>query len=197
MTPLIRTRRLSDTIYHLFDGHVTPAAKREFLAAGAHDAVHEHHRAISFLVAEGLHGSAFCLLRPMFDGCIRGLWLLHIAGVGEMDRFVEGKYDPKPSQVLKGVEKRELAGAEALRRVYDEGWIAMSSYVHGGYQQIVGRLGVGFVGSNYSEEDVGALLEQANWFALLAAIELAEISANQSLVEAVIEVGHRYSDGQI
>ena len=197
MTLLVQTRQLSDALYRLFDGHATPSATRQFLAAGAHDAVHEHHRAIGLLVSEGLCGSAFCLLRPMFDGCIRGLWLLHIAGEQEIDRFTNEKYDPSPTQVLKGVEKRQLAGAEGLRRIYDEGWSAMSSHVHGGYQQIAGRLGVGFIGSNYLDEKVGSLLEGSNWFALLAAIELAEISENQNLVQSVIKLGEQYTDRRV
>ena len=193
MTLLIRTRQLSDTLYRLFDGHKSPSAKREFLAAGAHDAVHEHHRAIGLLVAEGLPGSALALLRPMFDGCVRGLWLRLLASNEEVEQFADEKYDPKPDRVIKRLETISATGADGLRRIHDEGWKAMSNYVHGSFRQILGRLGSGFIGSNYTDHEVDALLGEANWFALLSAVELAEITGNEALLNAVIEAGAHYA----
>jgi hypothetical protein len=83
----------------------------------------------------------------MFDGCIRGLWLRHIATDNEIDLFSKHQCDPSPAKVLKVLQKRDHLGSDGLRRLYDEGWKVMSSYVHGGFHQVVGRLGNGFIGS--------------------------------------------------
>lgn len=189
MTMLLQTRRLSDALCTLFDGRSTPSATRQFLAAGAHDAVHEHHRAIGYLVSEQLCGPAMVLWRALFDGCLRGLWLIHVASDEEVNRFAEETYDPKPARVLATLETLRVSGADALRRFYDEGWKIMSSYTHGGFRQVVDRLGVGFVGANYADEDIDSLLQHANWFALLAAIELARIANDPQLHEEVIALG--------
>jgi len=192
MSMLVQTQRLSDALYSLFDGRSTPSATRQFLAAGAHDAVHEHHRAIGFLVREQLCGSAFVLRRAMFDGCLRGLWLTHIATDTEVDRFAAETYDPKPVRVLAALKTLSISGAETLRQFYEAGWKAMSSYTHGGFRQVVGRLGVGFVGASYTAEELDSLLQHANWFALLSAIELSEISKDVRLQEEVVALGERY-----
>ena len=193
MTLPIQTRQLSDDLYALFDGRNTSTATRELLAAGAHDAVHEHHRAIAYLVSESLYSSAYALLRAMFDGCLRGLWLTHVATEDELNRFTEETYDPKPERVLKLLEGKNVAGAETLRQIYDAGWKVMSNYVHGGFRQVVGRLGTGFIGSNYSEQEVSTLLQQANWFALLAAVELAAIASDEQLLQSLVAISERYA----
>lgn len=197
MTLLLRTRRLSDELYALFDGRHTPSATRQFLAAGAHDAVHEHHRAIGYLVGEGLCGSALALRRVMFDGCIRGLWLTHVATDEEVSRFANERYDPKPERVLKVFEDLNLNGAGTLRQFYEAGWKVMSSYVHGGFRQVVGRLGSGFVGANYTAEDTDPLLQHANWLALLSAVELAQIAKDKHLLNALVAVGERYAEKHV
>ena len=192
MTLLPTSTRLSDALNRVIDGRSAPSADRPFLSAGLHDIVHEHHRAICILASEGLFGSALSLLRPMFDGCIRGLWLRHIATDDEIDQFSKHRFDPNPTTVLKALQKRTHLGSDGLRRLYDEGWKTMSSYVHGGFHQVVGRLGNGFIGSNYPQEMVDALLKEANWIALLSAVEIAEISSDSALLQAVVDVGNRY-----
>jgi hypothetical protein len=192
MTLLLCTRRLSDELYAAFNGRQTSSETRPFLAAGAHDAVHEHHRAVGLLVAEGLCGSAFSLVRSMFDGCLRGLWLSDIATTEQLNQFLVEKYDPKPARILRALKQREFHSVDFLDALYANVWDVMSSYVHGGFRQIVGRLGPGFVGANFSKDDIDSLLQHANWFALLSAVELAQIAEDEELKTAVIAIGQRY-----
>ena len=62
----------------------------------------------------------------MFDGCIRGLWRLHIADEPTLSQFAQGHFDLQPSDVLKVVETHCLAGADRLRQVHDESFKTMS-----------------------------------------------------------------------
>jgi hypothetical protein len=187
------TQRLSDDLYRVFDGHDTPSAERPFLVTGAHDTVHEHHRALALLAAQRLFGSGFVLLRPIFEACLNGLWLWHIASPDEIARFAKNELTvPKPPRVLRKLREARHDQHASLQTSYNNGHSSLDDYVHSGHRQIVSRLGEGFVGSNYSDAEVSSLLTHANWIALISAVELAEVAASEQLIAEVVSIGNRY-----
>jgi hypothetical protein len=189
---LRRSRQLSDDLYRLTDGREAPSALRQRLAGGSYDAVHEHHRSVGVLMADDLYGSAFVLLRPMFDGCVSGMWLAHLATEDELDRFSRNQLTPEAPKVLKRLEKQGVHSTQTLRTVYDSAWKGMSGYVHGGYLQVVRRNGVGYIGPNYSDDEICEALTLSNWFALLAAVEISQLTREESFLSEVLDVARSY-----
>lgn len=192
MSLLARTQKLSDDFYKVIDGRPVRSGVRERLAGGSFDAVHEHHRSIGLLVQHGLYGSAFVLLRPMFDGCVNGMWLTYLANDGELDRFAKNRLTPEPTKVIKRLKKNDIHSSDILHRINHSAWQSMSSYVHGGYLQVVRRNSEEFLGSNYSPAEIEEVLGLANWFALLAAVEITQLSNDPAFFSDVIAIAQGY-----
>lgn len=192
MPLLARTQKLSDDLYRLVDGRPMRSGRRERLAGGSFDAVHEHHRSVALLVQHRLYGSAFVLLRPMFDGCINGMWLTYLADDVELDGFASNRLKPKPTTVIKRLKQSDIHSTDILHRINRSAWQSMSSYVHGGYLQVVRRNSEEFLGSNYSPAEIEEVLRLANWFALLAAVEITQLSDDQEFFNDVISVAQEY-----
>lgn len=192
MSLLQRTRKLSDDLYRVVHGRTMRAGLRERLAAGSFDTVHEHHRSVGVLVEQQLYGSAFALLRPMFDGCINGMWLTYLANDSELDRFSNSQLTLEPAKVIKRLKRSDVHSTDILHRINQTAWQSMSNYVHGGYLQIVRRNSDEFLGSNYSPEEIDEVLSLANWFALLAAVEIPQFSADPAFLKDVIGIAGGY-----
>jgi len=192
MNLLARTRKLSDDLYRVIDGRPIRPGMRERLAGGSFDVVHEHHRSVGVLVHEHLFGSAFVLLRPMFDGCINGMWLTYLANDEELERFATNRLTPEPTKIIKRLKKSDVHSTDILHRINQSAWESMSGYVHSGYLQVVRRNSPEYLGSNYAPEEVAEVLSLANWFALLAAVEITQLSDDPTLFEDVIAIARGY-----
>ncbi len=72
----------------------------------------------------------------------------------------------------------------------------MSDFVHGGYSQIVRRNGEDWIGSNYAEAEIQEVLMLANWFALLAAVELPQLSSELSFFDDVVNIASWYNENK-
>ena len=68
---------------------------RTQLAGSCLDLAMEHQKAIVMLVSQSLHGSAFALVRAIFETYIRGAWLYHCASDADLELFQDDKFDQK------------------------------------------------------------------------------------------------------
>ena len=128
----------------------------------------------------------------MFDGCINGMWLTYLANDGELDRFANNRLTPEPTKVIKRLKRNDIHSSDILHRINQSAWQSMSSYVHGGYLQVARRNSEEFLGSNYSPEEVEEVLGLANWFALLAAVEITQLSNDPAFFDEVISIAQGY-----
>ncbi len=112
------------------NGRGAPNGLRGNIAAGSFDAVREHHSSINLLIEHCLYGSAFALLRPMFDGCIVGLWATYLATDELLERFEAGRFTLSPQKVITQLKSRDDGSyTDTLQRIYDQAWKPLSSYV--------------------------------------------------------------------
>nr|MBI3612888.1 hypothetical protein [Nitrospirota bacterium] len=197
MDVLHQSQLLSKEIYALIYGREAPVSLRGSIAGGSYDAVHEHHRSVVLLVEYQLIGSAFVLVRPMFEGCINGLWATYLATDDHLEQFMNGRLTVKPVRELNRLKKKDDGElTETLQRIYTEAWEHMSSYVHGSYVQIARRNAVEYIGSNYPPEEIGDMLRLADSMAILAAMEILSLSKDQSFVEEQMKkVINKYRGG--
>jgi hypothetical protein len=185
---LARSADLSNWIDGSIHGLEIPSGDREAMAATLFDQVHEHHKAIQYLLKSSFVGSAFSLVRPTLETFVRGLWLRRCASDKEVENFAKDKISEKSfGTLIKDIEARPGYDVGVLSKVKKEAWSAMCSYAHGGYLQAVRRITPGQITENYSEDEMLEVINSSSAIALLAAFEIFSMAQRKDLIEAVLE----------
>jgi hypothetical protein len=175
---------LDDRIHRLTIG----SGVRERLAAGCLDQVLEHYKGIQVLLKKSLPGSAFALLRPIFEIFVRGLWLLHCASANEVERFRKDKVKKSIGDLIKEIEGVDGYRRGQLSKIKKRVWVPMSSYAHGGYLPVARRNTNRHIKANYRESEKLELVQLVELIAMLAALEIFSLAKRQDLA---IELGQR------
>lgn len=145
----------------------------------------EHGAGALVLIAEGLHGPGYTLLRPQFETLVRSGWLMYAASDEWVERLARplsveaaetGKDAPMVADMLKvlgaspAAPQGLVAQLEDCRKVM---WKALNSFAHGGLHPLA-RLGTGY--PRQLSHDVlrnsNALLAMALQLAIIATGEL-------------------------
>lgn len=169
------------------DGLEVKADRRNRLATGCLEMALEHQRAVILLIANNLHGSAFALIRPLFEACVRGIWLSRCATETELKRFADGKDPPSFGKLCTAVETLEGFEAGVFSLAKANSWRAMSGFTHTGIQQIVRRHTEETIESNYDEVEVLEAINFALGIGWLAAIAICEIAKNAELPPVILQ----------
>ena len=185
-----RIRRSEEFIRWLdprINGVVFEANDRLRLSSGCLDMVHEHQKAIVLLVANQLTGSAFALVRMIFEAYLRGVWLHQCATEAEVEEFKGDRLHLSMKSLIDRVETLDGFKAGILSATKQKSWAAMNSFTHTGYAQAVRRLTEESIEPNYDPEEVMEVLTFADGMALLAAAEIAHIAGDSAFVELLLE----------
>ena len=159
---------------------------RSRLAVGCLDTALEHQKAIVLLVAKQLHGSAFALVRSIFEAYVRGIWLHRCAEEADLEKFVKG-HIPKFSMLLDAIERLDGFENGVLSVAKDHSWKIMNSFTHTGFDQIVRRHTENTIEPNYDEEEILEVVNFANAIGSLAAIAICELAGNVELANSLLE----------
>ena len=181
----IRTR-----LRQLLERHQYPGDTKNQVLGAYVDIALEHHKAIWLLSASELNGSAFALVRSIFDAYVRALWINKVATAEEIQQAVSDElWFPKMSKMLDDI-KRVYFGtiavkdAEAAKRAeladsffesLGATWTTLSSYTHPGGLQIVRRFTGDRVKPKYSEGEIAEALN-ATTVALLMLVQMFFVS---------------------
>jgi hypothetical protein len=96
----------------------------------------EHHGAIQLLVSHKPHphyGSAFALLRPQFESCVRGVWYHRCANEKDIDKFIKrDKTPPLINELIRAVETLPDYEEGKLKEIKEGAWRTMCDLTHGG-----------------------------------------------------------------
>jgi len=163
------------------------ANDRNRIAAACFDLAHEHHRSIILLIANSLSGSAFSLVRLLFESYIRGLWLLKVATDQEIEDYKNENFRKSFSSLIDDVERLDGYNTGVLKRAKEAGWASMNSYTHGGFLHLVRRNTPDYIEPNYSDAEKIEVINFANSFSLLAALGIADIANNVDLAGELYE----------
>ena len=193
MSILQHSKSLEAGIASTMHNRRAPDGLRGSIVAGSLDAVREHHSAVNLLIDRGLYGSAFALLRSMFDGCIVGLWATYIATNELLERFEVGRFTLEPQRVIKQLKSCDDGDyTDTLQRIYEQAWKPLSSYVHGGHLQVSRRNAAEYVGPNYSEEEIQEVLIFSNAMAIIAAMEMPNLTNDQEFSDEMKKIINAY-----
>lgn len=163
-----------------------PANDRVRASASCLAIAQDHHHAIVVLLASGLYGPSFALLRLAFEAYVRGEWLALCASNEELKRFLRGHEPPKINRLIEELERTEAFKEQALSHVKRHTWRTMCSYTHTGGLQVQRWNTVAGIEPNYSREEVLEVLRFADIIASLAVLGVVTIMGDEGLGEAVL-----------
>lgn len=160
---------------------------RPRIAASCFDIAIEHQKAIILLIANKLYGSAFALVRLLFEAYIRGLWLNHCASDKEIDKFKKGKIDKEFGQLIKEIENIDGYNVGVLSKAKKAGWKVLNSFTHSGFNQVVRRNTDSTIEPNYPDEEIEEAINFTNALGLLSYLEISFLAKKNDLSIEILE----------
>lgn len=129
----------------------------------------EHHRSLLLLVEKRLYGSAFALLRVLYEAVLRGLWFGHCANDSEINSFLSEKnFKFLPAKKMAEAVDTALKLGTYFQNIHTSPFFnAMSGYTHTGTHQISRRLKPDIVTWNYEEGEILEVLHNSNCIVLM------------------------------
>lgn len=167
-------------------GKASHADRRISFPVRCFDVAIEHQNAIVMLCANRHFGSAFALVRILFEACVRGVWLWRCATDQELSEYnLDKRLDFH--LILAQVEKVYGFDCGVLGKVKERHWKAMNSYTHTGVRQLNQRLASDSLGPNYQDDEILEVLGFASTMCLFAAQQIALLSGDLSLANEMTE----------
>jgi hypothetical protein len=117
--------------------------------------------AIVVLIEARLPGPAMSLSRPLFEGYVRGFWLLECATEKQIDRFLKGKC-PNFRSLLASIPKDAESGGAWIHANSEKNLVALHDLTHGGSVHVKRRINEGSVEPRYPEEELRSLVNLGN-----------------------------------
>lgn len=155
---------------------------RSMIAGGCFDVVLEHQKSITMLAGARFLGSAFALIRSLYESYIRGLWIRYAATDNEITNFLEDKINTSIGDMIARIEKVPGFDVGVLSAIKSTSFSSMCSYTHCGWRQIGRRFNNEYIEPNYLSGEVEEVLSFSNTMALLAAHEVSKMTNNRDLV---------------
>jgi uncharacterized protein DUF6988 len=184
----IRGDQVRGRLYEFLQRHEYEADTKNAVLVAYVAIALEHHKSIWILSKLRLNGSAFALLRAVFEAYWRALWINKVATPEQIEQASRDELRfPKMRQMRADIKQAyfatpdekeltpdELAEAQRLRELGDKFfgyvkkmWPALNSYTHSGALQIGRRFTGDQVKANYSEADIAQALTVATTGLLL------------------------------
>jgi hypothetical protein len=163
----IRGTEIRTRLRELLKGYKYPPGIKSHVLAAYVDIALEHHKAIWQLHESELAGSAFTLVRPVFDTLLRALWINACASAKQIEKAFDDKLKfPRMRDLHDDIKEaygdkddpEQLALLNELLRHLKRLWRPMCSYTHSGAFQIRQRFMSDEVKPNYSEGEIAEAL---------------------------------------
>lgn len=146
----------------------------------------EHHHAVVTLIHMRLYGSAFAILRALYEAYVRGMWLELCASDRQIEAFVAGERPPSIAVLIASIEEHPAFPSSKLSEVKSKSWDSMCSYAHTGALQVQRWINHDGVGSNHSPDEISEVLRFSNMFGLLAACGVAANAAENANTDRIV-----------
>jgi hypothetical protein len=169
------------------DGLEISSEDRTRISAACYDVALEHQKAIVLLIANKLVGSAFSLVRILFEAYIRGLWVSKCATEKEIEDFKKNKLEKTFATLIQEIEQQDGFQDGVLSEAKAANWKAMNSYTHSGFFQSVRRLKEETIEANYDEEEIIEILRFSDAIGMLTALQIALMAGNVELANDLLE----------
>ena len=188
---LLKSDKLSNWLDAQIDGLEISSNFRFRAAGGCLDLAMEHQKAIALLVSRHLYGAAFCLMRPVCESYVRGVWLHKCATDRDLKKFAKEQV-PLFADLIRAVETLDSHRDGTLSKMKANSWGVMSSLVHSGFEQVVHRQTETSIEPSYNDDKIQQLVKFANAFSCLAAIAICGLSGNNKTAYRILEGSKDY-----
>jgi hypothetical protein len=160
----------------LFEGHeYSEDLKTRWLLASVAVAF-EHQEAILLLIKSKLFGSAFAMVRIVFDTTFHALWINKVATERQIDQAWRDELSWRRISVRADIERAYFSGEpekrDALSALLKKQWPILCSYTHSGAIQLCRRFTKGNLRPNYREDEIIAAIYMTNAALLLLTAEV-------------------------
>jgi len=157
----------------------------------------EHQEAIVLLTRHGLSGSAFALVRPIFEILYRAAWICACAKPGEVDRIKAGKFTfPKMGDMVAAIDAKH--GFDFFKGFKASSWNEQNDFTHAGKLQIGSRLTRDDLQAAYPDEMIAVQITTATIAAMMVAVLLLKThnrtSDGERLEDALVQFGTPHLD---
>ena len=151
----------------LLQRHEYPRDIKSLMLRAYVDIAMEHHEAIWLLAKFKLNGSAFAMVRPVFDTMFRALWINKVATEQQIEQASRDELDFPIGKIRDDIKQgyfsdrppEEAQLFDEILQLLKEAWGAMCSYTHSGGLQLARRFTGDELKPDYSE---GAIVEALN-----------------------------------
>jgi hypothetical protein len=171
MTITDQYQQLRDTVSFIdkqTSNSLIPDDERSRLAVGCFDMAIEHQAAILILIGASLHGSAFSLLRVLFESLVRGLWIIHCANDQGIADFKSGKIGKTNiANLIKEIEENNALSKHTLSKFKSNSWEALNDFTHTGPHQLSYRRSSERIENNYPPTETSKLINSTKILGLL------------------------------
>jgi hypothetical protein len=185
-TPITRAHDLVMWIEGLLNGLSMPSTDRVRIAGACFAASLQHHHAIVVLFRERLNGSAFALMRSVYEAYVRGIWFARCATEVQLSSFLQGEDPPKLGVMLGAIEVLAPFDSKTLSSTKIAGWSTMCSYTHTGAHQVQRFNTPAAIESRHSLEEIEEVLRLTRSYALFAALGMVMLAENEPLAQRLL-----------
>jgi hypothetical protein len=182
---LDRNVKARELVHQLLQGvECDLADKKIYLLTAYVDITREHHAAIDSLIAQEHFGSAFSLLRSIAETLYRAAWVCACATKAQLEEIVNDDSFEFPKDMMKAVDQA-FGSDDFFQNIKRLSWKSMCSYAHSGLLQIQRRHGSadGFIGPNYSDEEIIEVLKGSTVFLSLLVILFLRVTGFKEKAE--------------
>ncbi|MGB1563225.1 MAG: DUF6988 family protein [Sinimarinibacterium flocculans] len=138
--------------------------------------------AIIVLLENRLPGPALSLARPLFEGYIRGYWLLNVASSAEIKRFNSGEC-PSISNLLKAIGTDAESGAAWIHATKTANLASFHDLTHGGSEHAKRRATSAALEPNYPDHELERLVKFSAEVHMRVAAEVLALLGNEAALE--------------
>ena len=159
--------------------------------------VRDHQAAIVHLVDEKHPSPAFSLARSVYEGYIRGAWLLHCASESQADKFLDGDElrdtngkKLSITDLIDALEQTPAFDKDSLSAIKRTAWAALCDFAHVGGRLVNHWNTDKTVEVNFSPKEIDEVLILTGVFAVLACVSmvnLAETPSDAEHMEKILE----------
>lgn len=189
-----KTHQFKGKIGNLVTSYKYPNDNKSQILLAYKDLIVEHHNAIFLLVQNALNGSAFALVRSLYEPFYRAHWVVGCATDEQVDKIFEGEnVFPKISVMVKEIDAAFGIG-DFFQNIKKNSWGPMNDYTHSGLRQISRRFKNNEVSPNYVTEEIIEVLDGINIALILMAIVFFKFFGKEDAVKEVEQILYEYSE---
>lgn len=142
--------------------------------------------AIIVLLDNKLPGPAWTLARPLFEGYVRGFWLLNYASEKQIHEFLNGKC-PRIRDLLAAIPKDADSGGAWIHANSNKNLTAFHDLTHGGSEHVKRRNRDDSVEPNYPEQELESLVKFGNEIRIRIGVELFSLLKDEEATKQLYE----------